>query len=115
MEKERVQEVVSEEVIIGGEDDISQYLEDGDVEIIVVKEPSHQQLETEMLIQLEEGEQTKKSQQQQEVEQREEELHARTLVLMDQQWQEVVNDMAKQLMVMENGASTNGDLDVVAK
>jgi hypothetical protein len=34
---------------------------------------------------------------------------------MDQQWQEVVNDMAKQLMVMENGASTNGDLDVVAK
>jgi hypothetical protein len=25
MEKERVQEVVSEEVIIGGEDDISQY------------------------------------------------------------------------------------------
>ncbi len=34
---------------------------------------------------------------------------------MDQQWQEVVNDMAKQLMVMERGASTNGDLDAVAE
>jgi hypothetical protein len=25
------------------------------------------------------------------------------------------NDMAKQLMVMENGASTNGDLDVMVE
>jgi hypothetical protein len=33
--------------------------------------------------------------------------------MMDQYWQEVVNDMAKQLLVMENGASTNGDLDVM--
>ncbi len=103
-------------MIIGGEDDISQYLEDEDVEIIAVKEPFHQQLERELLLQLEEGEQTKKNQQQQQqVEEKEEELHAGILVLMDQQWQEVVNDMAKQLMVMENGASANGDLDVMAK
>ncbi len=34
---------------------------------------------------------------------------------MDQQWQEATNDMAKQLVVMENGASTNGDLDVVVE
>jgi hypothetical protein len=27
---------------------------------------------------------------------------------MEEQWQEVINDMAKQLVVMENGASTNG-------
>jgi hypothetical protein len=31
------------------------------------------------------------------------------------QWQEVVNDMAKQLLVMERGAFTNGDLDAMAK
>jgi hypothetical protein len=34
---------------------------------------------------------------------------------MDQQWQEAANDMAKQLVVMENGASTNGDLDAMAE
>ncbi len=34
---------------------------------------------------------------------------------MDKQWQEATNDMAKQLVVMENGASTNGDLDVVVE
>jgi hypothetical protein len=34
---------------------------------------------------------------------------------MDQQWQEVANDMTKQLMVMENGAFANGDLDVVVE
>jgi len=44
-----------------------------------------------------------------------EELHVRTLVVMDLQWQNVVNDMAKHLVVMENGASTNEDLDVVAE
>ncbi len=60
-------------------------------------------------------EQIKKSQQEKEVQQREEELHVGTLVLMDQQWQETTNDMAKQLVVMENGASANGDLDVVAE
>jgi hypothetical protein len=36
MEKRRMQEVVSDEMITGGEDDIFQYLEDEDVEIIVV-------------------------------------------------------------------------------
>jgi hypothetical protein len=45
----------------------------------------------------------------------EEELHTRALVVMDQQWQEAVNDMAKQLVVMESGASTNGDLDAMAE
>ncbi len=35
--------------------------------------------------------------------------------MLDQQWQEVVNDMAKHLVGMENGASTNGDLDAVAE
>jgi predicted RNA-binding protein with PIN domain len=34
---------------------------------------------------------------------------------MDQQWQEAISDMAKQLVVMESGASTNGHLDVVAE
>jgi hypothetical protein len=34
---------------------------------------------------------------------------------MDQQWQEATNDMVKQLMVMESGASTNGDLDAVVE
>ncbi len=34
---------------------------------------------------------------------------------MDQQWQEAANDMAKHLVIMKNGASTNGDLNVVAK
>jgi hypothetical protein len=47
MEKERMLEVVSEEVIIGGEDDKSQYLEYEDVDITRVKEPFHQQLERE--------------------------------------------------------------------
>ncbi len=37
-----MQEVVSEEVIIGGEDHISQYLEDEDVKITIVKESFHQ-------------------------------------------------------------------------
>jgi hypothetical protein len=35
--------------------------------------------------------------------------------MMDQQWQKVVNDMAKQLVVMEDGASTNGDFDVMVE
>jgi len=42
-------------------------------------------------------------------------LDVRTLVVMDLQWQNVVNDMAKHLVVMESGASTNEDLDVVAE
>ncbi len=42
-----------------------------------------------------ENEQTKKKQQEGEVHQIEEELHTRILVVMDQQWQEVTNDMAK--------------------
>jgi hypothetical protein len=62
MEKEIVQEVISEEVILGKEDDRPQYLEDEDVEITVIKEPFHQQLERELLVQLEEDEHTKKSQ-----------------------------------------------------
>jgi hypothetical protein len=37
MEKEKVQKVVGVEVIIGGKDYKSQYLEDEDVEITVVK------------------------------------------------------------------------------
>jgi hypothetical protein len=45
----------------------------------------------------------------------EEELHIGTLVVMDQQWQEAANDMAKQLVIMESGASTNGALDAMAK
>jgi hypothetical protein len=56
-----------------------------------------------------------KNQQQQEVQQMEEELHIRALMVMDQQWQEATNDMAKQLVIMESGASTNGDLDAMAK
>jgi hypothetical protein len=44
-----------------------------------------------------------------------EELHVRTLVVMDLQWQNVVNDMAKHLVVLESGASTNEDLDVVVE
>ncbi len=63
MEKERVQEVINEEVIIEKEDHKFQYLENEDVEIIVIKEPFHQQLEKELLIQHEKDEQTKKSQQ----------------------------------------------------
>jgi c-di-AMP phosphodiesterase-like protein len=43
-------------------------------------------------------------------------MHVRTLVVMDHhQWQEVANDMEKQLVVMESGASTNGDLDAVTE
>jgi hypothetical protein len=60
MEKDRVHEVVIEEVIDGGKDDQLQYLEDEDVEIIIVKNPFHQQLERELLMQLEENEETKK-------------------------------------------------------
>jgi hypothetical protein len=45
----------------------------------------------------------------------EENLHEGALVVMDRQWQEVINDMAKQLVVMESGASTNGDLDAVVE
>jgi hypothetical protein len=62
MEKERVHEVVSEEVILGEEDDGPQYLEDEDVEISTIKEPFHQQLEMELLVQLEKDEHAKKSQ-----------------------------------------------------
>ncbi len=50
-------------MITGGEDDKSQYLEYEDVEITRVKQPFHQQLERELLMQLEEDEQIKKSQQ----------------------------------------------------
>jgi predicted RNA-binding protein with PIN domain len=66
-------------------------------------------------MQLEKDEQTKKSQQEGAVQQMEEELHLGTLTVMDQQWQEVTNDMAKQLVVMESGAPANGDLDVVVE
>ncbi len=62
MEKERVHEVVSEEVIIQEEDHKSQNLKDDEVEIIVVKEPFHQQLEKELLMQLEKDEHTRNSQ-----------------------------------------------------
>lgn len=34
---------------------------------------------------------------------------------MDLQWQEALNHMAKQLVLMENGASTNEDLDAVVE
>jgi len=47
-----IQKVVSEEIIVRREDDQPQYLEDEDVEIIIVKEPFHQQLERELLKQL---------------------------------------------------------------
>ncbi len=115
MEKERIQEPINEEVILEGKDDRPHNLEDEDVEIIAVKGPFHQQLERELLMQPEEDEQTNKNQQEGEVQQIGEELHVRTLVVMDLQWQNVVNDMAKHLVVMENGASTNEDLDVVAE
>jgi hypothetical protein len=49
------------------------------------------------------------------VQQIKEEWHVGTLVVMDLQWQEVVNDMAKWLVLMESGASTNEDLDAMAK
>jgi hypothetical protein len=42
MEKERVQEVVREEVIPREKDDKPQYLKDEDVEIIAIKGPFHQ-------------------------------------------------------------------------
>jgi glycerol-3-phosphate cytidylyltransferase-like family protein len=83
MEKGKVQEVVSEEVITKGKNDKFQYLEDEDVDIIAIQEPFHQQLEKELLMQPKEGEQTKKIQQEEEVQQKEEELHARALILMD--------------------------------
>jgi hypothetical protein len=41
------------------------------------------------------NEQTKKKQQEREVQQIEEELHTRILIVMDQQWQETTNDIAK--------------------
>jgi hypothetical protein len=64
MEKElKVHEVVNEEVIIEGEDHQSQYLEDKEVDITTIKELFHQQLEKELLMQPEEDEQTRKSQQ----------------------------------------------------
>jgi hypothetical protein len=49
------------------------------------------------------------------VQQIKEEWHVGTLVVMDLQWQEAVNRMAKRLVLMENGASTNEDLDVVVE
>jgi hypothetical protein len=51
--------LVNEEVIHGGEDDKPQYLEDEDVEITAVKEPFHQQLERELLMQPKENEDKK--------------------------------------------------------
>ncbi len=68
MEKElKVHEVVNEEVIIEGEDHQSQYLEDKEVDITTIKELFHQQLEKELLMQPEEDEQTRKSQQEREM------------------------------------------------
>jgi hypothetical protein len=55
MEEEKMQEVVSEEVINRGKDERSRYLEDEDMEITTIKKPFHQQLERE-LMQPEEGE-----------------------------------------------------------
>jgi hypothetical protein len=52
-------------------------------------------LENELEKQPKEDELTKNIQHEEEVQEREEELHVGTLILMDQQWQEVVNDMAK--------------------
>jgi hypothetical protein len=77
MEKGKVLEVVSEEVIIRGKNDKFQYLEDEDVDIIAIQKPFHQQLEKELLMQPKEAEHTKKIQHEEEVQQREEELHAR--------------------------------------
>lgn len=34
---------------------------------------------------------------------------------MDQHWQEVANDIIKQLVVVESSTSTNGNLDAMAK
>ncbi len=56
MEELRIHEVVSEEVITKGEDHKYQYLEHKDVEIIAIKEPFHQQLEKELLMQPKEDE-----------------------------------------------------------
>ncbi len=47
-------------MITGGKDDKFQYLEDEDGEIIVVKEPFHQQLKRELLMQPKEHEHVKK-------------------------------------------------------
>jgi hypothetical protein len=58
MEKERVHDVVREEVITRRENDKPQYLKDEDVEVIAIKEPFHQWLERELLMQLEEDEHT---------------------------------------------------------
>jgi len=49
-------------MIIGGEDDKSQYLEYEDVNITIIKEPFHQQLEKELLMQPKKDEQIKKNQ-----------------------------------------------------
>ncbi len=47
-------------MIIGREDDKSQYLEYEDVEITTIKEPFHQQLERELLMQPKEDEPIRK-------------------------------------------------------
>jgi hypothetical protein len=62
-EKEKIHEVVNEGVINGRKDDRFQYLEYEDVKITIVKEPFHQQLERELLMQPKKNEQTKKKQQ----------------------------------------------------
>jgi hypothetical protein len=53
--------LVNEEVILGGEDDRPQYLKNEDVEITAIKEPFHQQLERELLMQLKENENKEES------------------------------------------------------
>jgi hypothetical protein len=55
MEEEKVQEVVNEEVMTIGKDERSRYLEDEDVEITTIKNPFHQQLKRELLMQPEKG------------------------------------------------------------
>ncbi len=54
-------------MITRGEDDIFQYLEYENVETIAIKEPFHQQLERELLMQPKEDEQIKKSQKEEKV------------------------------------------------
>ncbi len=70
MEKGGVHEVVSNEMNTGGDDENFQYLKDEDVEIIVVQEPFHHQLENELEKQPKKDEHTKKIQQEEEVQQR---------------------------------------------
>jgi hypothetical protein len=50
MEKGRVQKVINDEMITKGQDDRPRYIEDDDVEIIVVQETYHQQLKGELLM-----------------------------------------------------------------